>query len=113
MGRRGPMSREEIERLDDQGRGPPVRPGLVYGLPRHERQADEPGGKRRGGGGRAAVHRHQHRSHDDGRKGNPPGKSVAGKGTYFARVKGGKVVEFNSYPDMSGMMMQLGFMPQM
>ena len=43
----------------------------------------------------------------------PPGKSVAGKGTYFARVKDGKVVEFNSYPDIAGMMMQLGFMPQM
>jgi predicted ester cyclase len=43
----------------------------------------------------------------------PTGKSVVGKGTYFARVKGGKVVEFNSYPDMAGMMMQLGFMPQM
>jgi hypothetical protein len=25
----------------------------------------------------------------------------------------GKVVEFNSYPDIAGMMMQLGFMPQM
>jgi len=43
----------------------------------------------------------------------PTGKSVVGKGTYFARVKGGEVVEFNSYPDMAGMMMQLGFMPQM
>jgi len=53
-------------------------------------------------------------STDDGRKGDPPtGKSVVGKGTYFARVKGGKVVELNSYPDIAGMMMQLGFMPQM
>jgi predicted ester cyclase len=43
----------------------------------------------------------------------PTGKSVIGKGTYFARVMGGKVVEFNSYPDIAGMMMQLGFMPQM
>jgi len=42
----------------------------------------------------------------------PTGKSVVGKGTYFARVKGGKVVELNSYPDIAGMMMQLGFMPQ-
>ncbi len=43
----------------------------------------------------------------------PTGKSVAGKGTYFARVKDGMIVEFNSYPDIAGMMMQLGFMPQM
>jgi hypothetical protein len=28
-------------------------------------------------------------------------------------VKNGKVVEFNSYPDIAGMMMQLGFMAQM
>jgi hypothetical protein len=39
-------------------------------------------------------------------------KSVMGKGVYIARVKDGKVVEFNSYPDIAGMMMQLGFMPQ-
>ena len=43
----------------------------------------------------------------------PTGKSVVGRGTYFARVRDGKVVEFNSYPDIAGMMMQLGFMPQM
>jgi steroid delta-isomerase-like uncharacterized protein len=43
----------------------------------------------------------------------PSGKSVMGKGTYFARVREGKVVEFNSYPDIAGMMMQLGFMPPM
>jgi len=43
----------------------------------------------------------------------PTGKSVVGRGTYFARVRGGKIVEFNSYPDIAGMMMQLGFMPQM
>jgi len=43
----------------------------------------------------------------------PTGKTVIGKGTYFARVKDGRVVEFNSYPDIAGMMMQLGFMPQM
>jgi steroid delta-isomerase-like uncharacterized protein len=43
----------------------------------------------------------------------PTGKSVVGKGTYFARVKEGKIVEFNSYPDIAGMMMQLGFLPQM
>ena len=43
----------------------------------------------------------------------PTGKMVAGKGTYFARAENGKIVEFNSYPDIAGMMMQLGFMPQM
>ena len=43
----------------------------------------------------------------------PTGKSVVGRGTYFARVKSGKIVEFNSYPDIAGMMMQLGFLPQM
>ncbi len=43
----------------------------------------------------------------------PTGKSVTGKGAYFVRVRDGKVVEFNSYPDIAGLMMQLGFMPQM
>jgi steroid delta-isomerase-like uncharacterized protein len=43
----------------------------------------------------------------------PTGKAVVGKGTYFARVKDGKAVEFNSYPDIAGLMMQLGFMPAM
>jgi hypothetical protein len=43
----------------------------------------------------------------------PTGKAITGKGTYFARARDGKVVEFNSYPDIAGMMMQLGFMPQM
>jgi steroid delta-isomerase-like uncharacterized protein len=43
----------------------------------------------------------------------PTGKMVTGRGTYFARVRDGKVVEFNSYPDIAGMMMQLGFMPPM
>ncbi len=36
-----------------------------------------------------------------------------GRGTYFVRVRDGKVVEFNSYPDLAGMMMQLGLMPPM
>jgi steroid delta-isomerase-like uncharacterized protein len=39
------------------------------------------------------------------------GKSVVGKGAYFARVQGGKVVEFSSHPDAAGLMMQLGLMP--
>jgi predicted ester cyclase len=43
----------------------------------------------------------------------PTGRTVIGRGTYFARVRDGKVVEFNSYPDIAGMMMQLGFMPEM
>jgi len=43
----------------------------------------------------------------------PTGKGVVGKGTYFARAKDGKTVEFNSYPDIAGLMMQLGFMPPM
>jgi hypothetical protein len=65
--------------------------------------------------GRGRVHRHQHWSHDDGWEGDPADRQERdiGKGTYFARVKGGKIVEFNSYPDIAGMMMQLGFMPQM
>jgi predicted ester cyclase len=39
------------------------------------------------------------------------GKTVHGKGTYFVRFKGGKPVEVHSYPDLAGMMMQLGLMP--
>ena len=40
------------------------------------------------------------------------GKKVTNsKGAYFARVQGGKVVEVHTYPDMPGMMMQLGLMP--
>jgi predicted ester cyclase len=43
----------------------------------------------------------------------PTGKSVVGRGAYFAHVRDGKVVEFNAHPDIAGMMMQLGFMPEM
>lgn len=40
------------------------------------------------------------------------GKKVnAAKGTYFGRILGGKWVEFSSYPDIAGLMMQLGLMP--
>lgn len=39
------------------------------------------------------------------------GKKVNGKGTYFVRLKDGKPVEVHSYPDLAGMMMQLGLMP--
>jgi len=38
------------------------------------------------------------------------GQSMVGRGAYFARVKGGKVVEFSAHPDAAGMMMQLGLM---
>jgi steroid delta-isomerase-like uncharacterized protein len=39
------------------------------------------------------------------------GKTVHGKGTYFVRFKDGKPVEVHSYPDLAGMLMQLGLMP--
>lgn len=38
------------------------------------------------------------------------GKHVQGKGAYFARYAGGKLVEVHTYPDNAGMMMQLGLM---
>jgi steroid delta-isomerase-like uncharacterized protein len=40
------------------------------------------------------------------------GKTVKSKGTYFAKVKNGKVSEVKSYPDMIGMMTQLGLMQE-
>jgi predicted ester cyclase len=43
----------------------------------------------------------------------PTGKSVVGRGSYIARVKDGKVVEFSAHPDAAGMMMQMGLMPGM
>ncbi len=43
----------------------------------------------------------------------PTGKSVLGRGSYFARVEHGKIVRFSSHPDVAGMMMQLGLMPSM
>jgi steroid delta-isomerase-like uncharacterized protein len=42
----------------------------------------------------------------------PTNKSVTGRGSYIARVRDGKIVEFRSHPDAAGMMMQLGLMPQ-
>ena len=39
------------------------------------------------------------------------GRKVNGKGTYFVRFEDGKPVEVHSYPDLAGMMMQLGLMP--
>lgn len=41
----------------------------------------------------------------------PTGKKVRAKGTYFARIKDGKVVEVHTYPDTAGLLMQLGLMP--
>jgi steroid delta-isomerase-like uncharacterized protein len=38
----------------------------------------------------------------------PTGRKITGKGVYFARVQGGKIVQFDSYPDIAGVMMQLG-----
>ena len=38
------------------------------------------------------------------------GVSVVGHGCYFLRVRDGKVVEFNSYPDLAGLLQQLGAM---
>jgi len=43
----------------------------------------------------------------------PTNETVTGRGIYIARVRGGEIAEFNSYPDVAGMMMQLGFMPNM
>jgi steroid delta-isomerase-like uncharacterized protein len=43
----------------------------------------------------------------------PTGRTVLGKGAYFARIKDGKIVQYNTHPDVAGLMMQLGFMPQM
>jgi steroid delta-isomerase-like uncharacterized protein len=43
----------------------------------------------------------------------PTNKTVIGRGAYFARVRDGKMVEFSAHPDIAGMMMQLGFIPQM
>jgi len=41
----------------------------------------------------------------------PTGRRVVGRGSYFVRVKDGKVTEFSSYPDAAGLMMQLGLLP--
>lgn len=36
------------------------------------------------------------------------GKAVSTKGSYFAIVRDGKLAEMHTYPDLMGMMMQLG-----
>ena len=43
----------------------------------------------------------------------PTNKAITGRGTYFARIRGGKVTEFSAHPDAAGMMVQLGLMPGM
>ena len=43
----------------------------------------------------------------------PTGKSAQGRGSYIARVKDGKIVEFRAHPAAAGVMMQLGLMPSM
>jgi SnoaL-like polyketide cyclase len=43
----------------------------------------------------------------------PTNKAVTGRGTYFARIRDGKVTEFSAHPDAAGMMVQLGLMPGM
>ena len=37
-------------------------------------------------------------------------KKVTNKGCYFGKVKNGKFTEVHTYPDLAGMMMQLGLM---
>lgn len=39
------------------------------------------------------------------------GKKINGKGTYFVHIKNGKAKEVHTYPDLAGMLMQLGLMP--
>jgi steroid delta-isomerase-like uncharacterized protein len=43
----------------------------------------------------------------------PTNKHAVGRGAYIAKVRDGKIVEFRSFPDAAGMMMQLGLMPEM
>ncbi len=38
-------------------------------------------------------------------------KTVRGRGTYFVKVRDGKITEFRAHPDAAGMMMQLGLIP--
>lgn len=43
----------------------------------------------------------------------PTNKAVVGRGSYIAKVRDGRVVEFSSHPDAAGVMVQLGMMPGM
>ncbi|MGW1347383.1 ester cyclase [Kribbella sp. NPDC002412] len=40
----------------------------------------------------------------------PTGRSIVGRGAYFAHFEGNHVTEFHAYPDLAGMMTQLGLM---
>ncbi|MEU4290242.1 hypothetical protein AB0E63_18635 [Kribbella sp. NPDC026596] len=40
----------------------------------------------------------------------PTGRRVVGRGACFARFEGDQVVEFRAYPDLAGMMMELGLL---
>ena len=42
----------------------------------------------------------------------PTGKSVLGRGAYFAHIRDGKILRFSTHPDVAGVMVQLGLMPQ-
>jgi steroid delta-isomerase-like uncharacterized protein len=43
----------------------------------------------------------------------PTGKSVRGRGAYFAHVRDGKILYFSTHPDIAGLMMQMGLMSEM
>ena len=43
----------------------------------------------------------------------PTNRSVNGRGTYIARIRDGRIVEFRTFPDVAGLMVQLGLMPPM
>lgn len=47
-----------------------------------------------------------------GREMPATGKSVVAHGTYFGKIRDGKMVEFHSHPDTAELMGQLGLMPQ-
>ena len=40
-------------------------------------------------------------------------KKVTNRGTYFGKIKDGKFTHVNTYPDLAGMMTQLGLMQEM
>jgi len=41
---------------------------------------------------------------------HPTNKRVNNRGSYFGKVKNGKFIEVHTYPDLAGMMQQLGIM---
>jgi predicted ester cyclase len=42
----------------------------------------------------------------------PTNRTVTARGSYIARVRDGKIVEFSAHEDIAGMMIQLGLIPQ-